>query len=59
MDLLRWTLILRASPLIGGVCGCGGFYAGAASIAKILFFVFIVLFVVSLIMGRGRGRSGL
>ena len=43
----------------GAVRGGGGFSPGAASIAKILFFVFIVLFVVSLIMGRGRGRSGL
>ncbi|HEV3412991.1 MAG TPA: DUF1328 family protein, partial [Puia sp.] len=33
--------------------------AGAASIAKILFFIFVVLFLISLI-GRGRwGRSGL
>ena len=34
-----------------GVFGFGGIYAGA----KIPFFVFIVLFVVSLVMGRSRG----
>ena len=59
MDLLRWTLIFLVIALIAGVFGFGGIYAASAGIAKILFFVFIVLFVGSLIMGRGRGRSGL
>jgi uncharacterized membrane protein YtjA (UPF0391 family) len=40
--------------LIAGVLGFGVIAGTAASIAKILFFVFLILFVVSLV----RGRSG-
>jgi uncharacterized membrane protein YtjA (UPF0391 family) len=38
--------------------GFTGIYAAAAGIAKILFFVFLVLFIVSLIAG-GRGSRAL
>ena len=38
--------------LIAAVLGFGGLAGTAVGIAKILFFVFIVLFVVSLIFGR-------
>ncbi len=58
MDLLRWTLIFLVIALIAAVFGFGGVAAGAAQIGKILFFVFIVLFLVSLFFGRGRGRGG-
>ncbi|MBE7212554.1 MAG: DUF1328 domain-containing protein [Gluconacetobacter diazotrophicus] len=58
VDLLRWTLIFLVIALIAAVFGFGGVAAGAATIGKVLFFVFIVLFVISLIMGRG-GRSRL
>ena len=34
--------------------GFGGIAAGAAEIAKILFFIFLVLFVVSLVAGTFR-----
>ena len=55
MDLLRWTLIFLVIALIAAVFGFGGVAAGAAQIGKILFFIFIVLFLVSLFFGRGRG----
>ena len=42
--------------LLAGVFGFGGLAGDFSSIARILLFVFIVLFVVSLIMG-GRGRA--
>jgi uncharacterized membrane protein YtjA (UPF0391 family) len=38
--------------LVAAVFGFGGIASGATSIAQILFFVFLVLFVVSLLMGR-------
>ncbi|MEM8716606.1 MAG: DUF1328 family protein, partial [Cyanobacteria bacterium P01_G01_bin.4] len=37
--------------------GFGGIAAGAASIAKILFFVFVVLFAISVVAGLLKGRS--
>ena len=56
MDLLRWTLIFLVVALIAAVFGFGGVAAEFATIGKILFFIFLVLFVVSLFYGRGRRR---
>ena len=46
-----------SSRLIAGVLGFGGLQGDFAYIAKILLFVFVVLFVVSLIFGRGASPS--
>ncbi len=54
MELLHWTLIFLVVALVCAALGFGGFAATFAGIAKILFFVFLVLFVVSLLFGRGR-----
>ncbi len=54
MDLLRWTLIFLVIALIAAVFGFGGVAVEFAMIGKILFFVFLVLFVISLFFGRGR-----
>ena len=40
--------------IIAAVFGFGGIAGPAVAIAKVLFFLFLVLFVVSLIMGRTR-----
>jgi uncharacterized membrane protein YtjA (UPF0391 family) len=45
-----WVFLLVA--IIAAVFGFGGIAVGAAEIAKILFFVFVVLFVISLFTGR-------
>lgn len=50
--MLRWALVFLVIALIAAVFGFGGIYAAATGIAKILFFVFLVLFVLSLIAGR-------
>ncbi|PIW08978.1 MAG: DUF1328 domain-containing protein, partial [Comamonadaceae bacterium CG17_big_fil_post_rev_8_21_14_2_50_60_13] len=39
-----------------GVLGFGGIAAGAVGIAKVLFFIFIVLAIASLVFGSARGR---
>lgn len=54
--MLSWALTFLIIALIAGVLGFGVVAGTAASIAKILFFVFLVLFVVGLIMGR-RGAA--
>lgn len=59
MDLLRWTLIFLVIALVAAVFGFGGVAASFATIGKILFFVFIVLFVISLFFGRGGRRNRL
>ncbi|NHN84182.1 DUF1328 domain-containing protein [Acetobacter musti] len=52
MDLIRWTLIFLIFALIAAVFGFTGIAANFAYIGKILFFIFVVLFVVSLFFGR-------
>ena len=50
--MLRWAVVFAILALIAGVLGFGGLQGDFAYIAKILLFVFVVLFVVSLIFGR-------
>jgi uncharacterized membrane protein YtjA (UPF0391 family) len=54
--MLRWALGFAILALLAGVLGFGGLAGDFAYIAKILLFVFLVLFVVSLIFGR-RGAG--
>jgi uncharacterized membrane protein YtjA (UPF0391 family) len=52
--MLHYALVFLIVALIAGVLGFG-FLAGTAMwIAKVLFVVFLILFLVSFISGRGR-----
>lgn len=51
--MLYWSLVFLVIALVAGVLGFGGVSASAGGIARVLFFVFLVLFAVSLITGRG------
>ncbi len=53
--MLRWSLIFFVFSLMAGVFGFGGISATSSDIARILFFVFIVLFLFSLLAGLIRG----
>lgn len=54
--MLGWAITFLIIALIAAVFGFGGIAVAAAGIAKILFFIFLVLFVISLLFGwRGRG----
>lgn len=55
--MLRWALIFFIVAIIAAVFGFGGIAAGATDIARILFFIFLIVFLVSLIMGLVRGKS--
>ena len=50
--MLRWALLLLVFALIAAFLGFGGLAATAAGIAKILFWVFIILFLAALVFGR-------
>jgi uncharacterized membrane protein YtjA (UPF0391 family) len=56
--MLRWTLVFLVFALVAAALGFGGLAAGAADIARTLFFIFIVLFLVGLIfhLFSGGGR---
>lgn len=55
--MLYYAALFFVIALVAALFGFGGIAAGAAEIAKILFFVFLVLFVVSLVAGVFR-RGG-
>jgi uncharacterized membrane protein YtjA (UPF0391 family) len=56
--MLYWALVFFVIALIAAVFGFTGIAVAAAGIAKILFFIFVVLFIVSLIFGmRSRPRA--
>lgn len=54
--MLSWALTFLVVAIIAAVLGFGVIAGTAASIAKILFLVFLVLFVVSLIFGRSASK---
>jgi uncharacterized membrane protein YtjA (UPF0391 family) len=52
--MLRWAVIFLLVAIIAGVFGFAGIMVAAAGIAKILFYLFLVLFLVSLLGGLVR-----
>ena len=54
--MLRYAAVFLVIALIAALLGFTGIAAGAVEIAKILFFVFLLLFVVSLIVGLMRRK---
>lgn len=54
--MLRWAAAFFILALIAAVFGFGGIAVASAGIAKILFFIFLVVFAISLIMGLASGR---
>ena len=52
--MLRWALAFFVIALIAAVFGFLGIAAAAVSVARLLFFVFLVLFLVSLLGGLLR-----
>ncbi len=52
--MFRYAVIFFIVALSAGVLGFGGLAGAATEAAKIVFFVGLVLFVISLIFGRGR-----
>ena len=57
--MLGWALTFLVVALIAGVLGFTSIAGAAMGVAKIRFFVFLVLFVVSLVMHLVRGRGAL
>jgi len=49
--MLKWAIILAVVPLIAGALGFTGVAGAAAGIAKILFFLFLLGFVVVMLLG--------
>ncbi|MCF2133513.1 DUF1328 domain-containing protein [Mycetohabitans sp. B5] len=52
--MLRYAVIFFIIAIIAAVFGFGGIATGAAEIAKILFFIFLVIFLATLLLGLIR-----
>jgi uncharacterized membrane protein YtjA (UPF0391 family) len=52
--MLYWALVFLVIAIIAALFGFGVIASAAAGIAKILFFIFLVVFIISLIFGLSR-----
>jgi uncharacterized membrane protein YtjA (UPF0391 family) len=55
--MLGWVVTFLIVALIAGILGFGGIAGASVEIAKIIFFIAVVLFLVSAVMGVARGRD--
>ena len=55
--MLYWAAVFFVVALVAALFGFGGIAVAAAGIAKLLFFVFLVLFVIALITHVSRRTS--
>jgi uncharacterized membrane protein YtjA (UPF0391 family) len=55
--MLRWALIFLVIGLIAGILGFTDVAGASVEIAKILFFIFLVIFLVLLLAGLFVGRK--
>lgn len=53
--MLKWAIIFFIVSLVAGFFGFTGVASGAKSIAKVLFFIAIVIFLVVLVFGVFMG----
>jgi uncharacterized membrane protein YtjA (UPF0391 family) len=55
--MLGWVVTFLIVALIAGILGFGGVAGASIEIAKIIFFIAVVLFLISAVFGLMRGRS--
>jgi uncharacterized membrane protein YtjA (UPF0391 family) len=55
--MLSWVVTFLIIALIAGILGFGGIAGAYVEIAKIIFFIAVVLFLVSAVVGLARGRT--
>ena len=57
--MLYWAVVFLIIALVAALFGFGGIAATSVGIARFLFFLFVVIFVVTLIVGLARRRRRL
>jgi uncharacterized membrane protein YtjA (UPF0391 family) len=55
--MLSWVVTFLVVALIAGILGFGGVAGVSVEIAKTIFFIAVILFLVSAVVGLVRGRS--
>jgi uncharacterized membrane protein YtjA (UPF0391 family) len=56
MSLLKWALIFFLISVVAAVFGFTGISVASADIARILFYIFLVIFLVLLVLGLAAAR---
>jgi uncharacterized membrane protein YtjA (UPF0391 family) len=51
MTILKWALIFFLISVVAGILGFTGVSVASADIARVLFYIFVVIFLVLLILG--------
>jgi uncharacterized membrane protein YtjA (UPF0391 family) len=49
--MLRWAAIFFVISIVAALFGFSGIAEGAAEIAKVLFYIFVAVFVIFLVLG--------
>jgi uncharacterized membrane protein YtjA (UPF0391 family) len=57
LAMLSWVVTFLIIALIAGILGFGGIAGASIEIAKVIFFIAVVLFLVSAVVGLARGRN--
>ena len=55
--MLTWVVTFLVIALIAGILGFGGVAGVSIEIAKAIFFIAVVLFLISAVVGLARGRT--
>ena len=55
--MFGWVVTFLIVALIAGILGFGGLAGASIEIAKIIFFIAVVLFLISAVVGLTRGRT--
>ncbi|MEP6590885.1 MAG: DUF1328 domain-containing protein [Gemmatimonadota bacterium] len=55
--MLRWAMGFLILAIIAGVLGFGGVAAASTGIAKTLFAIFLLIFLVTLVLGMAAAKK--
>jgi uncharacterized membrane protein YtjA (UPF0391 family) len=55
--MLSWVVTFLVVALIAGILGFGGIAGASVEIAKAIFFIAVILLLVSAVVGLVRGRG--
>jgi uncharacterized membrane protein YtjA (UPF0391 family) len=55
--MLKWAFIFLVVAIVAALFGFGGVAAASAGIAKILFYVFLLIFAITLVLGLTAAKK--
>jgi uncharacterized membrane protein YtjA (UPF0391 family) len=55
--MLKWAIVFLIVALVAGALGFTDVAAGAATIARVLFGIFLIIFLVLLVIGIRAGQT--